>query len=109
MIGCDDVRELGILPREGYPPLPVLGRLDTADRRGHGTLGNRAERLLDLGEEVRTVKIPNDNHHGIVRGIVGFVKGEEIRTAEPPEVIHPANNRIAVRMGLEGGRLDLFP
>ena len=80
----------------------VLRRLDLRLARRQRRAFHRAIVFLGQREDLLVVDVADDHHVGVVRHIPGVVPGLGVVGAHVLEVVHPADDRPAVGMGLEG-------
>ena len=93
---------------DGRPALTPLGRL-TADRRWHRRTGRDGPvGGLDAAQQVVGVDVAADVDGSVPRSVVGPEVVEAVVASDARDVVHPADHRPAVGVGLEDQRLELL-
>src|SRR5256712_8740039 len=102
-----DEGELGLLPARPAS-LAVLRRLDGEHRRWRLAARDASEAPADLPEHGGRLERPDRHDQRVVRDVVRLVEGADLRRRDPLDVLHPADDRVAIRGGLEGDGGDLL-
>src|SRR2546425_5273260 len=102
-----DDGELGLLP-DRHASLAVLRRLDGEHRRWRLAARDAPEAPADLPEHGGRPDRPDRHDQRVVRDVVRLVEGADLRRRDPLDVLHPADDRVAIGVRLEGDGVDLL-